>query len=68
MTLDHDQILDIADALQDPVGTGQRSPGRVAPVGDDRNEIFDHLKQQLKDLGIERDWKDYYLGQVWETE
>ena len=68
MTLDHDQILDLADALQDPQGTGKRLPSELQPWDAIRTEIFDHLKQQLKDLGVERDWKDYYLGQVWETE
>jgi N12 class adenine-specific DNA methylase len=68
MTLDHGQILDIADALQDPTGTGKRVPAELKPWETIRTEIFDHLKQQLKDLGIERDWKDYYLGQAWENE
>jgi hypothetical protein len=64
LTVDHAAILDLADAIE----TGQSLPTWLQPWGTIRTEVFDYLKGQIADLGIEKDWHEYYLGHIWETE
>jgi hypothetical protein len=76
LTIDHDLILDLADMVEHPE-PGQHLPtvknwrGKALPLApwlEIRDEIYDFLKKQIKDLGIERQWKEYYLGHVWEKQ
>jgi N12 class adenine-specific DNA methylase len=66
MTVDHAAILDLADILE-----GVR-PGPVpqwlAPWVAIRRDVFTYLQRQIADLGLEKDWHEYYLGHIWETE
>lgn len=68
MTVNHDQILDLADAVENPHGSGKQVPANLQPWIKIRDEIYDHLKQQIADLGIDKDWKEHYLGHVWEQQ
>lgn len=65
LTLDHDEILRLADVLE--TGRGEL-PKWLLPWAAIRNDIFQFLKQQIADLGIERQWREHYLGHVWEAQ
>jgi N12 class adenine-specific DNA methylase len=65
LTLDHDEILRLADILE--TGEGEL-PKWLQPWGTIRAHIFDYLKKQIADLGIEKQWREHYLGHVWEAQ
>lgn len=67
LTVDHAAILDLADQLEGVRGA-KPLPSWLQPWAAIRTDIFDYLKKQIADLGIEKEWKAHYLGHVWETE
>jgi hypothetical protein len=66
MTVDHAAILDLADAIEGVPGA--TLPDWLKTWARVRQPIFDRLKRQIAALGIEKDWHQYYLGHIWETE
>lgn len=68
LTVDHATILDMADAIEDPENARTKIPPAFQPWLKIRKQVFDYLKKQIADMGIEKEWKAHYLGHIWETE
>jgi N12 class adenine-specific DNA methylase len=67
LTVDHDAILDLADAVENPQ-TGLKVPKDLQGWITVRDEVYTHLKKQIADLGIAKQWHAHYLGHIWETQ